>query len=397
MLYLDRITRSMSDKQIITPESAIAVLKKEGLKLSGHYEKYLVAKKRLINHDKMVEYIFNKSMMKIDGPRDLITSHKMMKNYPIRLVRLEKGEPIQIIKYFTIINKALYTFVHTNTSCKKYLESVKKNKIVDIFHCLPLVEELSKKKQYIIKVLDTFEYTHNMIYIYEWSMAQEGVHLTVFHKPEINYGQPFVYDFYGITIDHGLLNQFVILYDDETHFDLSSKDYNNIHVNDIYKQHILFQMNIHLLRLNRKSKILDEITSFLDKIINATNYISINPITPQKKLFNKNAKKYIPDLDNFAKDYNYNHVVYSKMPVKKYTNYEPDDEIFFNDLINKKYESKLKPHDQSAHSYTVTSDVLNKILKMKQTSKKTKSDKMSETNNSDRAGEIVVKLIGIDD
>jgi hypothetical protein len=181
---------------------------------------------------------------------------------------------------------------------------------------------LIKKENYIkiVEVLDKMEpicKDKNIIlhYTYNWSFVQDGERLSVKDERPFLYNQTFVYDFYGIMIrsykkggsKHKFI-QFVILYDDDSHFNQLNK---NIHTEDILKQYYLFQMNIHLLRLNKQSNIKEEIITFFRKIIKVNDYIAMNTIIPEGPLFLP-VKKYLEDdtdLNIFKEDYKYNHIL----------------------------------------------------------------------------------------
>nr|QZX42881.2 hypothetical protein [Mimivirus sp.] len=77
--------------------------------------------------------------------------------------------------------------------------------------------------------------------------------------PTINFMNNFVYDYFCVFYHNGKIIVFIIdIYD--------KLNDSNTHTNQIFKQYILHQMNIHLLRINTNRKIKNQILIFMKKI-----------------------------------------------------------------------------------------------------------------------------------
>lgn len=412
----------------------------ENLYLSKCQKLYNSEKKHLMNQSKMIEYLFNKPTEKINCLNDLIINY----DSTIKTVRLEKNDAINIMAIFFVMmetlsrycivyqlykrnlvkynkytkptdqnikqtislhkmsdlprdkNKALPKKVekiegHYNEIGKKINPSL--SRILGKVNYLPIISELSIKERQILKILNKYETKYKMSYLYKWNFLVDGEHLILSKLPSINIEHSFDYGIYGIMIHHGQLVQFVIEYDDETHFGITNKIvFPEVHLTDITKQYMLFQMNINLLRLNKKSNLENEIAKFLRKIKNTTNYIIQNPIKPIAKYFstekindnNKNQSKKLKILDylnQFLVDYEYNHIVYLKLSTKNEPMYESDDDEYFDNKIDKNIYSE-QPGDTGL---VVTDEIFHTILEDK---------KDLHSVKYQRADDIIVELIG---
>ena len=302
-------------------------LKKMVIILQKEYEQYLEEKKLFLNNNKMIEYLFNKPTIKINALSDLIKPYELYDTTDVTVVRLTKNKKRILDLNVISLNKNLDIYTRALDKYEEYIVN-EKNIIREVFYYLPALSSLSKKQQCIYEIIYDYEGKYGFLeYTYQWSFEQEGIHLHMKKLPELNYRQNFIYDFYGLSTHKNHLVQFVILYDDNSHFDTSSNNFVKTHTEDIYKQFMLFHMNIHLLRLNRNSNIKTEIFSFLKNIKYTTKYIAVNPIKPINKLFNKDIDDLMPDVKQFQDDYNYNH---NKIYIKNYdvsiSEYDPEDD-----------------------------------------------------------------------
>lgn len=335
------------------------------LRLNEYSQTYINEKTNLLNHPKMVEYLFNKPIKKISHLKDLLIDY----NDQIKLVRLEEKEKSKITAYFFVmleINR--YSLQHQKLM-DKYPKKIK--------HLLQVAKPKGNKIK-IMDVLNKYEGHNKICYLYDWTFLQQGEHLIITKPPTINYENPFIYDFYGVIIHHGQLVHFAIEYDNHHHFDKNYEFFDELHINDIMKQYILFQMNINLLRLNKHSDIKTEIRNFFIEIKNTSNYVIKNRISPIKKLFNIEDD----NLVQFCDDYALNHIIYIKNPVEQDALYNSDDDEFFEN------KDVICPDDPADMGYSVSNDVLKKILKEKQDFHLVKQKK---------ADKMVVELIGKDD
>ncbi len=366
-----------------------SIISKNSMRLSKLYENYLAEKHDYLNHKRVVEYLFNKPLVKISTVNDLLL---VVDDSSVNLVRLERNDSMQLDSHLLPMNKYLTDYSDTYDSYKKYIKFYEQqhnkpfNKLLKINY-LPLMSDLNLYEKSIVEILgrinkvmeDKFNYT------YKWNFMVEGEHTSLMKLPTVNYQQSFVYDFYGITMWHSQLVHFVILFDDDSHFDSSFDNFEKIHGDDILKQHILFQMNVHLLRLNARSDLKVEILSFVKQIRSSTKYISKGKIKPIARLFqsSKLNKKFIKELSLFKQDYEHNHKIYLKTPAKKNLNYDSDDDDFFYHQSIKDNYSEVPIDDGTI----VSTDVINQILRFKKDFHPPK-----QTANEKKAENIIVEL-----
>ena len=299
-------------------------------------ETYISEREKLLNHKKMIEYLFNKPLIKIICAKDLLIDYKSS----IKIVRLELKDKASITGSLFIMAEILKRYSGVYCSYEKLINQNKNNNGIFQFKSLPVVSKLSLNELKIMQILDKLMENSikiKLFYVYEWTFLQEGNHLSVMKRATINYEQAFIYDFYCVIINHGQLVQFVIEYDNDTHFDSYSKNFKKIHTRDIIKQIMLFQMNINLLRLNKNSDMKKEITAFIKKIKNTTKYIIWNKIIPVVKYLDQKHDSVI-----FCKDYEYNHIIFLKIPFVKTPKYDSDEDEFFEYLSTKdNYKKKI--------------------------------------------------------
>jgi hypothetical protein len=375
-------------------QSIISKIAKTGKELSRIYEEFLIEKHDYINHKKTIEYLFNKPLKKVLSYYDLMTV-----NYDssIKLIRLELKEKDKINGHVFLMNEFLSKYSNEYESYGKYLkiyeQQYKKsfNELLK-FNYLPAKSELNIHEKNIVQILNRIGDVSNnkeFNFVYKWNFKVEGEHTHLMKLPTVNYQQLFVYDFYGIVIRHSQLVHFVILFDDDCHFDSSPfceqkvfKDFENIHRNDILKQFMLCQMNIHLLRLNKRSNLKTEILSFVKRIRSSTEYVIEGKIKPIARLFQ--SKEIVEELALFREDYKYNHLIYSKIPLKKNPKYDSSDDEYFECQSIKDNYSKVAVDS----GVMVSCDVLKNIIK----DKKDFHPLKKKTANEERANEIIVEL-----
>lgn len=368
------------------PQSIMTKISKIGMELSKIYEDFLTEKHNYLNHKRIVEYLFNKPLEKTLSYYDLT-----LINYDssVKSVRLELENDTELDNHLVPMNKFLSDYSSEYETYEKYTKIYELqynksfNRLIK-FDYLPIESKLSLPEKNIMHILDRIEKAmkYKFHYVYKWNFMTEGENTSLFKLPTVNYQQSFIYDFYGITMWRNQLAQFVILFDDDSHFDSSIKDFVKIHRDDIMKQYMLYQMNIHLLRLNKRSDLKKEIISFVRKIRNSTEYVTEGKIKPIARLFQ--SKDIIDELVLFRQDYEYNHVIYLKTPTKKHPKYDSDDDEFFdNQSIKDNYSETA-----ADAGVVVTTDVFNKIIRFKENFHP--PNKL--THNEKRANEIIVEL-----
>ena len=351
-------------------------LSKIGLFLGKRYDVYVNEKKNLMNHPRIVEYLFNKPNGKVSSINDLLIDY----DSSLKIVRLEKKDSIAITSYFFVMTETLKRYSIVSDLYEKNIKNIDSNKkkILKQPNYLPRISTLSTNEKKVMDILNKLEFKYRLSFIHKWNFTQEGEHVNILKKATINYEQNFVYDFYGILINHGQLIQIVIECSESTQ------------TNDLVKQYILFQMNVNLLRLNAQNDIYTQINAFLKKIKNTTKYIIHNPIKPHfigQKIIFDNATR--DNLHQFLNDYHYNHIIYLKNPSNKNPLYDSDDDEFFDnqiiDEINDDEQNNYlnqPPHEQNI---IINANDFKKILKEKE-------NYIIRKNND--AENIIVELIG---
>ena len=347
-----------------------------GLFLSDRYQAYTETKKELINHPKIIEYLFNKPIDKISKLSDLLIDYDSLIT---KIVLLDNKDFDQLKSYFDTLCLLLVVYSEKHDEYEKCLGQIKttSNKFSKINY-LPKISDLSTNKQKIMAILDKLESQKKILYVNQWSFIQEGKNVSLSKMATVNYQHSFVYDFFGMIFTRGQMILFMIQYDDSTHFDTSAEKIIDIHITDLTIQYILFRINIHLLRLNKKSNFKEEIDAFLNRIKTSTHYVIQNPIRPIVKLF---GDKVNDELVQFSKDYKYNHIIALKEPEKKIDKYDPDYIRIENQI-----DEDLLVESAPDRGTIISKDFINQILKEK------KDLYVPHKTKYDRAEEYVVEL-----
>ena len=328
--------------------------KKIGLILNKRYDAFQQQKIELMNHAKIIEYLYNKPCLRVRDLRDLVTR----KSDNIRIVRLDSNQMnLQIRPLMFMLRELMRLFGESYEQYKKY---AKKTKMATIFFGhLPTESSLSTFERSVLGILDYYELHNILSYVYKWSFVIPHAELkTSYQLPPLNYTHPQVYDFYGMTYSHKQLIHFVIMCDNKTHHDTNHPNFPQVHLNDIIIQFILYQQNINLLRLNAKFPIKNQIKKFLKTIRNTTEYVCVGGIKPHYELFNQ--METLPnDLINFMSEYEANHKIYIKIPVPKQLD-DSDDEYYEAQTLA----NVVKPPNED--NFVVSNETLNEIIQFKE-------------------------------
>lgn len=318
------------------------------------YEIFLETKKNFLNNHKIIEYLFNKPIKKIKYLDDMLITYDSNPKFVI----VSDVEGSTILTQLFIMNELLLRMEKSN-----------KNTILKAY------SDLSKTEKYIYYYLHKINIKYPMYKcdsIFKWDFFQEkNDEKFIFEKKYIKL--PHIRcDFLGILIneDNNKLIIFAVEYDGKSHFGISNK----IHINDIIKQYYLFQMNVHLLRLNNTLNIKNEIFRFIDLILNSNEYVILNAISPNHNLFSHIKINYI---ECFYENYNYNHILFIKLPHK-----DIGEDLEYDDPIN---EPNYINHDPNISYYVP--NIYSKNIK------ETKSI-IPIIKNSKKAENIIVELIG---
>ncbi|MEM3062950.1 MAG: hypothetical protein QW303_05340 [Nitrososphaerota archaeon] len=249
-------------------------------------EVYEGEKKTLLNHPKMIQYLFNKPMKNVITAKDLATQT----NYPVRKIFVGEEEKMEIFCIFNVLNEELYRY---NLLYNKYVNKTNQKSKIRVLTFLPILSQVSSSDRRIIRTLEDLSKSYCLCYTYQWSFGE----------------QKLVHDFYVILVHKNRLIQFVIEHRIEND------------VEDIVRQYILFQMNVHLLRLVDKKQIKKRIVKFVDKLTKTNHYLVVHGREmDQKNIANILRNEY---FITFRRNYQHNHIIYLKM---KCTDNEFSDE-----------------------------------------------------------------------
>jgi hypothetical protein len=277
-------------------------------------------KELILNNKKMVEYLFNKPLMKIEKwtNRDDV----------IRNVFMSNSDSVKLT-----LN--LFTIMELYRQYQDTYDSYHNNKSINVKPKRNLLwKKLSVNERYIFRLLYKLEDKYKISFMFKWSFQQEGDHTSTMKAATVNFDGDLEYDFYVIMIYDNRLIQFVIEYDK------SDDDRSN----DSFKEYCLFQMNIHLLRLNNKSNIKKEIVNFIRTIRSTKTYVTKNCI--EREMIDVSDEV----LEQFESDYKYNHVIYLKNPMSK---------------IDLDIEEEFPDDDPDEETYQVSGDFFKQIVKQK--------------------------------
>ncbi len=224
------------------------------------------------------------------------------------------------------------------------------------------------------------KYGSNFAYIYDWDFNTQGSNDSAFKYSPINFNQETYCDFYGVTMFKNHLIQFVIIYE-------PLMEHNDDHYfNEIFKQYIFYCMNINVLRINHRTNVKKEISTFLKRIHHTTTIYISNKIQVNVSNFIKKCTIYSETVKSFYHTFienrkirfkNLNH--YNKSHDDEYSD---DYDEFYHKLTDNNLDDDLNDND----GIKVSNNVLDLIIKNKST----------HDNNKSRVDECIINLLGID-
>lgn len=300
-------------------------------------------KKEMLNHPKVIEYLFHKSISKFTSIKK---ATKLMQNDYVKNVELGSVDISKIDSYFVLIQDMREKYILAYEQYQKCLaeyKSITKSKMKPE-HNLPYTPNISPTFLKISDILDSYKTNHIM----KWSFFVKAEANSLAKVTPYNFDLNFEVDFYGSMINkENRMVQFVILFDT-----------NKIDYQDYLKQLYLATMNIHLLRLNSELELKTEIKSFLKKILKTDEYTICNPLPSItfKKKENADIKE---KLEIFYENFQPNHIIYLKYYAGKVDDTlndalddESDDELDnkLNDIsadINIKHLYSDQPPDEA--------------------------------------------------
>jgi hypothetical protein len=299
----------------------------------------------LMSNPKMIKYMYYKPIRKIYSLHDLIMDY----DCTVNLVLVDENEDTPIIDTVDTIVDILDSYRASYFNYKEIYDQistfrnqhVQKQLSINNWRLMPLNSTFSRNQHIVRRILDKLVKKYKFFYIKHWSFTND-----------LNQPGGLIYDFYGIFIHNGVLVQFVIECDNDDHFNCRSSKFTSIHINDIIKQYYLFQINVHLLRLNNKSDAKHIVPRFLKTIANTQQYVIWNKIRAIPGLFTSRSKN--DDLMRIYNNYVENHNNYLKMDkradLEENVVYDPKKDINFTS----------EPADIG---FTVSDGVINSILK----------------------------------
>jgi hypothetical protein len=281
--------KKMSNKQVVLkPPTKCQVLYKkydEAIKnLKSSTEQCHKLHNQLSKTDLMF-HMFQNEADKVESWYDLAT--KDYYNKKIERVFSRRFTDI-IFEYNLSYQKMMCARQQFRESKKEYKEEYKEEYQEECEYVNTKYDHFAKTKKpstgeaYVMRILNKLAEKRKLCYFYNYrGFPCRNIY-------------PLEYDFFCILIYDERLVVFNIEYDGDQHYHESSI-FDNFclnHKNDILKQYYLTQLNIHLLRLNAQSNIVDDILNFIEIIIYAERYVIMNGLLPIKTLFtDKSAHK----------------------------------------------------------------------------------------------------------
>ena len=232
-------------------------------------------------------YLFCNSIKKILSLSDLISNH----DYKIPNYIQNNVLPLGFISELNKLTEMYLSYNILNRKGKKIFREHGSlhNKIIFEQKCnLPDFDKKNFSKtnaiptsgeRQVICALEKIEINNNFHYYYK------------FRPMNCKYIGQLEFDFFCVKIHNDRIYLFVIEFDGSQHRKEIKyfKDYTENHIRDIMKQYYLYQMNIHLLRLEKTNNIYIEINQFIKSIIKTNKCLVINPIVPEKEKFNNES------------------------------------------------------------------------------------------------------------
>nr|WBF70492.1 hypothetical protein [Megavirus caiporensis] len=322
------------------------------------YIDFLNNKKNLMNHVSLIEYLFNKPLASIKTVLNLCQyfEKESFIEDELRLVYLNDDNKniFNIMFIMEMVSKRFRYYHNAGIRLKKNYRSQ-----------YLLIHKKNNNEKIIKNILENISNKYNLSYIYKWTFTTKGSHNRSNTLPTINFINNFVYDYFCVLYYGEKMIVFVI--------DIYDKiNDSNTHTNQIFKQYILHQMNIHLLRINTNHKIKNQILIFIKKIKKTTKYVCHGFIKPIPELINIDLIKKL--YQDFSNDYFNNHIIYNKLYLhKNYSDNNNNNDII---LINsQKNNINLGyPRDKSIK---INKNTLDNILK------NITHDKPKKTNNQE--------------
>lgn len=331
---------SKSTKKYLNKPSTSTIIKKLIIIMSKIYDAYEDDKKVILNHPKMLEYLFGGPIIKRDN---LIDAIKVTPDICVPII-LSKNQAQEIELWFISALNSMEQygklFVNYYKIIKKY--TAEKGSKINFNKQIPSTGLIISSN--INKIMDIL-YKLNICYVIDWSFKNEDEYVNAALAKPYYFGMRIKIDFLGcifIKTQEYLTNKMVLF---AIIYDYNSKQFDK---DDHLKQYYLRQMNIHLLRLNSKLDLVSEIKKFIRKIKKSKTYVLSNGLATPIGL------DVGDELKLFYQNYDYNHTIYMKYyDKKKYDNIDIPDEPIDMDMYSD------KPCDESVE---INQDLFKKII-----------------------------------
>lgn len=322
-------------------------IKKLIILLHRLYDTYLADKRILLNNQKILEYLFYKPVIRRNN---LVCAVKML-DTDFNPVRLKKIHKTQIESFFLSILDSQEKYQSIYLKYKEITNNyvIKTGSKINFDKQLPIIFNYSPVIEKIADTLDDLGLT----FVFDWSFKYQEEYLNAREIKPYNFDTDFKVDFYGCLFrkrhDPDSLTckmyQYAIIYDSK------SKKFT---VNDFLIQYYLQQMDIHLLRLNRKSKPKIELQNFFKLIGKTGKYVRMHglKLKPEWK-FNVEAK-----LNNFYDSYDSNHTLF----MKHYDKRKNDDLSISEDIRDP---CNYLDYEPCVGSYLINQDLIKSLTENK--------------------------------
>jgi hypothetical protein len=317
-------------------------IKKSFKELCEYYDSYQDYRYKILNHPKILEYLFRNPLIKRDNLVEVIEVTNDEFN-PVKI------SDTQLVEIDTLFSPAYIKIMKYQNKYNQYLLETNRN--INLIKQLPMIPLTSPNIMIISKILFKMKIDH----VINWSFKIEDEHVSALKVKPYIFDQEFNLDFFGIIFietENDMIHKMILF---AIEYDQSSK---KIRIEDHLKQYYLRQMNVHLLRLNNKLNLVSEIKKFISRIKKTKSYVIKNGL---KLPLNLNVSD---ELSQFYENYEYNH----KLFLKYYDKNKNDD----LELESDTEDDEGKPGDEAS---VVSKEFVKSLVRKKVIGKSSKLEK----------------------
>ena len=309
------------------------------LVLSKLYKLCLLEKQELLNHPKIIEYLFKKPIKQY---ANIQVAYELIQESYVEKIKMSTLDKTKINSSFLVSSNYMKKYIDVYTKYQKLITHYTNNNKKMHFKKPPFAPKISSHLIKIINVLDDLD---DVEYIPFWSFHYMEEYLDAEEKKPFNFNCNLIYDFYCCLFVSKKMIQFVIKWDGP-----------NINSTDIYA----LQLNMHILKLDKKSNLKKDIANFIKKISKSHQYIVQHNST--SLINNLDYDDFDNSYEEFINDYQYNHHLYikyySRINLLDENNSESENDSESDDILN--YSEKADDH-----GYAVNNDILKSIMRKK--------------------------------